>query len=220
MECPHCNSVIDYCPGCGNLLPTNSSLLSFPKYCRHCGELIERAAKKYCRHCGQPLAIRPNVNSFVSPPTFMPSPENNFFAENPGNAYAFLPASHHSSRTVFAQILFESSIHNCQLIFPLEKETCLIGREDCNAGIFPEIELTAFDVFGCISRRHARIFQQDNHFFIEDLGSSNGTFVYEHGSKIRLPLQTPFPLRHGSRIHIGNVMGVFSVARGTRPMEV
>lgn len=47
------------------------------------------------------------------------------------------------------------------------------------------------------SQLHARVFNRDGQFFVEDLGSTNGTFV--NGSKIT----THTPLRRGDRLKIG-----------------
>ena len=51
---------------------------------------------------------------------------------------------------------------------------------------------------GGVSRKHARITRQGNQFFIEDLNSSNGTFV--NGVRIS---NTPSPIRTGARIQLG-----------------
>ena len=46
--------------------------------------------------------------------------------------------------------------------------TNIIGREPINDVVFADAE---------VSRRHARIILQNGHYYIEDLGSTNGTFV-------------------------------------------
>ena len=66
-------------------------------------------------------------------------------------------------------------------------------------------ELTVGRADGCrirlddsfTSQLHARVFNRDGQFFVEDLGSTNGTFV--NGSKIT----SPTPLRRGDRLKIG-----------------
>ena len=66
-------------------------------------------------------------------------------------------------------------------------------------------ELTVGRADGCrirlddsfTSQLHARVFSRDGQFFVEDLGSTNGTFV--NGSKIT----SPSPLRRGDRLKIG-----------------
>jgi predicted component of type VI protein secretion system len=58
----------------------------------------------------------------------------------------------------------------------LEKAEFFLGRDLANDIPIPDVE---------ISRRHARIFLQGNLVFIEDLGSTNGTFV--NGTRISSP---------------------------------
>ena len=52
-----------------------------------------------------------------------------------------------------------------------------IGRWDADNGVFPDVDLDAFDPEAKVSRRHARIKIQDGKYLIEDLGSTNGTYV-------------------------------------------
>jgi len=52
-----------------------------------------------------------------------------------------------------------------------------IGRWDADSGIFPDVDLDQDDPEAKVSRRHARIVNQNGQYFIEDLGSTNGTFV-------------------------------------------
>lgn len=63
-----------------------------------------------------------------------------------------------------------------------------------------EISLTTSDV----SRRHARVFRRQRGFWIEDLGSSNGTYV--NGSQINEPIE----LRFGDRVQVGSTILVFT----------
>ena len=51
-----------------------------------------------------------------------------------------------------------------------------------------------------VSRRHARLVHDNGLWFIEDLGSANGTLVNDH----RVPSRTAVRLRHGDRIQIGS----------------
>jgi FHA domain len=55
------------------------------------------------------------------------------------------------------------------------------------------------------SSRHARIFLQGNAVVIEDLGSTNGTYLNEE------VLQTPRPLHPGDRVRIGDSEFTFEV---------
>lgn len=52
-----------------------------------------------------------------------------------------------------------------------------IGRWDADGGVFPDVDLDSDDPEAKVSRRHARISMQNGQYVIEDLGSTNGTFV-------------------------------------------
>jgi hypothetical protein len=61
--------------------------------------------------------------------------------------------------------------------FPLSADESFIGRWDADNGIFPDVDLDAHDPEAKVSRRHARIKYENGKYTIEDLGSTNGTFV-------------------------------------------
>lgn len=85
--------------------------------------------------------------------------------------------------------------------FPLVGEGELtIGRLDPHRGIRPDVDLSKYDPASRISRRHARITIRGTQFFVEDLGSANGTII--NGSK-RLKPQEPYPLANGDVLKIG-----------------
>lgn len=58
---------------------------------------------------------------------------------------------------------------------------------------------------GSVSRRHARIFQQGNSFYVDDLQSVNGTYLN------RDRIRKPTPLSDGDTIHFYRVSGTFRV---------
>ena len=53
------------------------------------------------------------------------------------------------------------------------------------------------------SQQHAKVFADNGHYYVEDLGSTNGTYV--NGRKISYPLE----LRPGDRIKIGKTVFEF-----------
>lgn len=61
--------------------------------------------------------------------------------------------------------------------FNLSAEESYIGRWDADNGIFPDVDLDAFDSEAKVSRRHARIICTGDKYSIEDLGSTNGTYI-------------------------------------------
>jgi serine/threonine-protein kinase len=94
--------------------------------------------------------------------------------------------------------------------FMLTTEESHIGRWDADNGIFPDIDLDAFDPEAKVSRRHARIIFRDGKYFIEDLGSTNGTYV-NRGR--RLIPGTPHPLNDGDEIIVGKTFLRFTISR-------
>lgn len=61
--------------------------------------------------------------------------------------------------------------------FILSESEINIGRWDADNGIFPDVDLDADDTEAKVSRRHARIIRYNNQYLVEDLGSTNGTFI-------------------------------------------
>lgn len=61
--------------------------------------------------------------------------------------------------------------------FFLSTDEINIGRWDADNGVFPDVDLDADDPEAKISRRHARIVRRADGYSIEDLNSTNGTFV-------------------------------------------
>jgi pSer/pThr/pTyr-binding forkhead associated (FHA) protein len=66
-----------------------------------------------------------------------------------------------------------------------------------------------------VSRRHAEIHDSAGHWYVEDLGSRNGTFVegtrVAEGARCRL--------RHGDRLGVANVVLVVSLISGTADLD-
>lgn len=61
--------------------------------------------------------------------------------------------------------------------FRLTNDESTIGRWDADNGVFPDVDLDAHDEDAKVSRRHARIRRSSGMYSIEDLGSTNGTYV-------------------------------------------
>lgn len=81
-----------------------------------------------------------------------------------------------------------------------------IGRYDTSTNMAPDVDLTALDEKKTTSRRHARIFERDGRYFVqEDVGTANGTFV--RGTRIQPGVETE--LNHGDPVAFGGVELVF-----------
>ncbi len=94
--------------------------------------------------------------------------------------------------------------------FPLTAEESNIGRWDADNGIFPDVDLDAYDPDSKVSRKHARIVYRNGAYFIEDLGSTNGTFL-NRGRRL-LP-GTPQVLNEGDEIIVGKTFLRFRIVR-------
>ena len=78
-------------------------------------------------------------------------------------------------------------------IFNLDNPHTVVGR--LTSQNKPDIELSA-DV---ISRRHLEILQQDNRYWLKDLGSTNGTMLNDD----RIIAGNLYELKHNARIGLG-----------------
>src|SRR5512133_553533 len=78
-------------------------------------------------------------------------------------------------------------------VYPLDKNEMFLGRDLSNDIVINDPE---------ISRRHSRLFTQGNTIAVEDLGSTNGTFV--NGQR----LMGPNVLRPGDVITFGERMSL------------
>jgi hypothetical protein len=82
----------------------------------------------------------------------------------------------------------------------------LVGREDPVSGIYPEVDLTPHGgEEGGVSRRHARIVVENGEYYVEDLDSTNFTFV----NKQKLAPKTRQRIADGDEIRFGRVAVVF-----------
>ena len=73
---------------------------------------------------------------------------------------------------------------------PLDQELLTIGRKSGNTIVLAE-DLK-------VSRHHANIVRQDDHYVVQDVGSANGTFLNDER------LTEPKPLKDGDVIQLGD----------------
>ncbi len=84
----------------------------------------------------------------------------------------------------------------------------LIGRPDPHNGVIPAVDLSRYDKAGGVSRRHARIITRGQQFIIEDLGSSNGTFIND---KLQLGPSMQHVLQSGDLVRLGSTQLRFMI---------
>ncbi|HEY3579281.1 MAG TPA: FHA domain-containing protein [Pyrinomonadaceae bacterium] len=94
--------------------------------------------------------------------------------------------------------------------FMLSDTEAQIGRWDADGGIFPDVDLDTDDPEAKVSRRHARITLNNGQYFLEDLGSTNGTFI-NRGK--RLPPGQRQVLCDGDEIIVGKTFLRFHIVK-------
>jgi hypothetical protein len=92
--------------------------------------------------------------------------------------------------------------------FRLTNDESTIGRWDADNGIFPDVDLDAHDADAKVSRRHARIVRKNGIYYVEDLGSTNGTYVNRGRRLLPGNAQT---LNDGDEIIVGKTFLRFQI---------
>jgi ribosomal protein L32 len=90
-----------------------------------------------------------------------------------------------------------------EIVLPSADGEYILGREDPISGVFPEIDLNPYqgEHYG-VSRRHAKLIIDAGLAFIEDLDSTNFTFV----DRKKLPPRTPTALSSGDDVRLGKLV--------------
>jgi pSer/pThr/pTyr-binding forkhead associated (FHA) protein len=70
--------------------------------------------------------------------------------------------------------------------------------DELTVGRAPGCQIALNDTYA--SQLHARIFRKDGQLFVEDLGSTNGTYLN------RKKVTAPMPLRRGDRLQVGKTV--------------
>ena len=173
---------------------------------------------QYCDECGAPL--RPNGR----PPTTHMGPAQGAEGRNGTHAQAPNPHPEFAGNRVSAGLSFSSLRSNpkphARLViekgrssgkqFMLSDVEAQIGRWDADGGIFPDVDLDTDDPEAKVSRRHARITLSNGQYFLEDLGSTNGTFI-NRGK--RLPPGQRQALCDGDEIIVGKTFLRFHIVK-------
>ena len=86
------------------------------------------------------------------------------------------------------------------LPLPVDKPEIILGRTDLVQNIFPDVDFAELEGEGRgVSRRHARILQKSEGIYLEDLNSTNFTFL----NNDRLHPGRLYPLKNGDEIRLG-----------------
>lgn len=153
------------------------------------------------------LKAEPERNNGSHAPSEVPQPE--MAAEKAGGAVVNLSSSGGSGAKPHARLVIERG-KSIGKQFMLSSAESQIGRWDADGGIFPDVDLDSDDPEAKVSRRHARIMFSDGKYLLEDLGSTNGTFV-NRGK--RLPPGTRHLLNDGDEIIVGKTFLRFHIVK-------
>jgi len=172
---------------------------------------------QYCDECGAPL--RPNG---ARPASYHPSSgngQNGSHAAPSPNSQPEFAARRVSAGLSFSSVRQPNKPHARLVIekgrssgkqFMLSDVEAQIGRWDADGGIFPDVDLDTDDPEAKVSRRHARITLSNGQYFLEDLGSTNGTFI-NRGK--RLPPGQRQVLCDGDEIIVGKTFLRFHIVK-------
>ena len=163
------------CPACGAYNLPGSA------FCSNCGIHMDEVPEP--EPVGEPEAepaaeMQPEVAEEAAPPPPPPSGQPRFIVRDTG----------------------------AEIILPTEEGEFLIGREDPVSGVFPEIDMNPHEGehFG-VSRRHAQLTVDAGLYFIQDLDSTNFTFV----DRQKLSPRTPTTLSNGDEVRLGKLVMTF-----------
>lgn len=187
--------------------------------CQSCGtENLDGA--QFCDECGVNLQLSSNNNNQNKKQTYQPPISEPSFQVASVTSVGVEPIieqvepqsvekeEKRISDGVHATLIIERGT-SVGKEFPLSTEESYIGRWDADNGVFPDVDLDAFDPEAKISRRHARIIFKDGKYLIEDLGSTNGTYI-NRGR--RLIPGSPHILKPGDEIIVGKTFLRFNVS--------
>jgi hypothetical protein len=219
--CPVCGASVaageSFCDNCGAALgqpapaaapapsaPAAAPAPAAPLVCPTCGAPLE-AGSRFCDMCGASIDVpapqapmpAPAPQAPVAAPAPIPQPPVAQPAPVPAPAAPAPPAP---MAAVPGRLVVQGT--NAALPFPAGKTEIFVGREDPVSGVFPEIDLSDHGGDeGGVSRKHARIFVQGNQVYIEDLNSTNYTYVNQQ----KITPGQSHPLNDGDEVRFGRV---------------
>lgn len=201
-----------YCTNCGSQLSPAQAIVAEAqplvatnsRACPSCGA-ENPPGETYCQVCGFGLAgtaLSPlPVQTPEQSPVAQPVPESS------GSAPA--PSAYETAAALPLPGRLHSPATDASLSLPAQAEM-VIGRSDPERGIYPDVDLGATgvvpsSVISSVSRQHLRLFVLGNQVFIEDLNSTNSTFL----NRQRLQPGQRYLLNSGDELRLGGVLLVF-----------
>jgi hypothetical protein len=159
--------------------------------CHACGR-VNQENSQYCDECGARLKENPRKSTVqIETPKFQTLLSDPAFFQSAGVTSMEIPQpvenlsikensseknGNSSAGTSRAKLVIERG-NAAGSEFLLTSNESYLGRWDADNGIFPDVDLDKYDSDAKISRKHARIIFTNGKYSIEDLGSTNGTFI-------------------------------------------
>jgi hypothetical protein len=168
-------------------LATPSAPSADTQICPSCGA-ANPDGEPFCSNCGVSLLGAPAPAAPFAPPT--PS--------EPVPVSPSVPVG--SNGALQARLIVEADNQEFDLS---GKDNITIGREDAVSNIYPDVDLTPHGgEEGGVSRLHARIFNENGQYMLEDENSTNFTFL----NRQRLAGKTPTALHDNDEVKLGRVL--------------
>lgn len=191
--------------------------------CPQCGSAVI-PGEAFCDECGAPLLVpapaAQQVGSGIPPQSAYPAPQPVVpppvvpptLAPNPAPPPVPAPSAPPAGRlSPLAGAATRSSFAAGNLLIPARSvslplpaaEQVVIGRTDAISGVYPDIDLTPYEgIERGVGRRHVRLTLQQGQAFIEDLSSTNGTYL--NGQ--RIPSRMPYPINSSDELRLGTLV--------------
>lgn len=161
--------------------------------CDKCG-FTNRAGVLLCRQCGNLLIKTSILDTNRVSDQYVAKPSESTLAYQPKGTATLRPSA-------ILRIEVEG-YPDTPLSKPLRGGHLMIGRLDAQRHIKPDIDLDPYEAYKHgVSRCHALLRREGHRLILQDLGSTNGTFVNER----RLLPQHPETVRDGEIIRVGNL---------------
>src|SRR5690606_1239553 len=118
----------------------------------------------FCESCGYDFTTGQLPAPLPDPPSTPSTPRTAWIAE------LWVDPDWFAAQDVAGQ----SPTSGAPAIFPLRSNKALIGRNSRSRNVNPQIDCSAD---GSVSHTHAELTLDNGRWYIEDLGSTNGTFI-------------------------------------------